>query len=193
MSSNRMAKVESELQQLSHRRIIVGVPLDNSFLQMIASVNETGKVITAKKEWLTIPTAAAGTRKAREIPGLFKPKGKNILAVKNGDDLTVMFYLKKQVVIPKRPFIRQATIRNRHKWAKMAREGVLGIIRGNETSDSVSKRIARVMANDIRLTMRVLYDPANAPATVERKGFNNPLIDSGKLIGSITWTFRGSE
>lgn len=190
-SSNRMPHVRAELSKLRSTRVVAGVPLHDSYLQMVASVNETGKVITAKRSWLTIPTSAAGTRKASEIPGLFKLKGKNILAVANGDQLTVMFYLKKSVTIPTRPFIRWTAAHRQDKWRRVASESVLGIIRGTETADGLMNKLGRMITNDIRMTIRDMADPVNAPATVERKGTNNPLMDTGKLIGSITWTKEG--
>ncbi|KRN02169.1 hypothetical protein FD13_GL000309 [Levilactobacillus senmaizukei DSM 21775 = NBRC 103853] len=186
-----MPHVRAELSKLNHTRVVAGVPVGDSYLQMVASVNETGKIITAKRSWLTIPTAAAGTRKAGDIPGLFKPKGKNILAVANGDQLTVMFYLKKSVTIPTRPFIRWTVAHKRSVWRRIAVQGVSGIIRGTETADGVLAKLGRTATNDIRMTIRDMADPANAPVTVERKGSNNPLMDTGKLIKSITWTKEG--
>ncbi|WP_203648895.1 hypothetical protein [Secundilactobacillus yichangensis] len=192
MSFDRKPEVRAEIEKLTHTRIVAGVPLHDSYLQMIAGVNENGAVITAKRQWLTIPTAAAGTRKASEISGLFKPKGKNILAVDNGGELTVMFILKKSVKIPPRPFIWTTREKNRAKYARMMREGVIEIIHGKSTADILQHKLARTMTNDIRITLRDFFDPANAPLTVERKGKNDPLMDTGKLIGSITWTFLGS-
>lgn len=190
MSFDNKPKRRAELEKLMHTQIIAGVPLENDYLQMIAGVNENGMTITAKKQWLTIPTAAAGTRKASEIPGLFKPRGKNVLAVQDGDGIKVMFVLKKSVTIPSRPFIWTTDKKNRQKYARIARDGVIDIIRGKSDADKVMHQLARTMTNDIRLTIRDFFEPANAPLTVERKGRNDPLMDTGKLIGSITWTFK---
>lgn len=191
-SFDNKPKVKAEILKLTHTRIVAGVPLHDSYLQMIASVNENGAVITPKRQWLTIPTAAAGTRKASEIPGLFKPKGKNVLAVSTDGTLTVMFILKKSVTIPPRPFIWTTRQKNRAKYARMVKEGVIDIIRGKTTAEIVQHKLARTMTNDIRMVIRDFFEPANAPLTIEHKGQNNPLMDTGKLIGSITWTFLGS-
>lgn len=186
-STNRIPQVRRELELLSRQRVIVGVPLGDKFLQMVASVNETGKVITAKKSWLTIPTRAAKGRKPREIVGLFKPKGKNVLAIKSADGIEVMFVLKKQVVIPPRPFITQTYMHNIDDYRLMMRNGAREIIQGKQAAHGVQNKIGRRVSNDIKMALLRFSNPANAPLTVANKGSNNPLMDTGTLIGSITW------
>ncbi|MDR1310256.1 MAG: hypothetical protein LBK01_00020 [Burkholderiaceae bacterium] len=46
-------------------------------------------------------------------------------------------------------------------------------------------QIALEMENNIRETMLTLSNPENAPVTARRKGFNNPLIDTGTLANDF--------
>ena len=49
------------------------------------------------------------------------------------------------------------------------------------------ERIGAVVAGAIQQSIRDLRDPPNAPATIERKGSSNPLIDTGFMRLSVSW------
>lgn len=184
-----MNKVIKELDQLDAYSLQIGIFSEqDSFIQMVAGVHEFGLTIHPKGKYLTIPTKEAGDRSARDIPGLFKPKGKNILAVadKSGK-LTVMFYLKEEVRIPERSFIRSTFDEKSNKWGTLFEGWIDDIVQGELTAEQVYERLGSVIQSDIQMTIRNLYEPSNAPATVKRKGTNNPLIDTGKLRQSVTW------
>ena len=96
----------------------VGVPetaknRDGVNLAMITQVMEDGKLIRPKRtKHLVIPVTRQAARLARQyggaakIPGLFKPKGKDVLVKKAGKrGIRVLFILVKKVRIPKRSFI----------------------------------------------------------------------------------------
>lgn len=46
------------------------------------------------------------------------------------------------------------------------------------------------LAAEVQKTMVKIDEPANAPSTVDKKGFDNPLIHIGRLKGAITYTVR---
>lgn len=180
-------------KSLNELNLLVGVPLDDSFLQMVARVNEHGMVIRAKKSFLTIPTAAAKGRKPSEIPGLFHPKGahNHVLAVADKSapyGMTIMFVLKESVRIPPRRFLGIAYDRHHDEWAHLMAGGALKVMDGKLSSEALGNQLGRRISNDIKKTIRDLHTPHNASLTVDRKGFDDPLQDTGKLIGSITWT-----
>lgn len=179
-------------KSLNNLNLLVGVPLDDSFLQMVARVNEHGMVIRAKKSFLTIPTAAAKGRKPSEIPGLFRPKGahNHVLAVADKSapyGMTIMFVLKESVRIPPRRFLGIAYERNHAEWSRLMVEGALKVMDGKLSSEALGNQLGRRISNDIKKTIRDLHTPHNASLTADRKGFDDPLQDTGKLIGSITW------
>lgn len=191
-SFNHISEWVERSKRLNQMDLIVGVPIDDSFLQMVARVNEHGMVIHAKKSFLTIPTAAAKGRKASEIPGLFRPKGahNHVLAVADKSapfGMVIMFVLKESVTIPPRRFISLAYSRNHDEWAQMMVDGYLDIMDGKESQTGLEAKLGRRISNDIKKTIRDVHSPRNAPLTVDKKGFDNPLQDTGKLIGSITW------
>lgn len=184
-----MKKVIKELDELDKYSLQIGLfGEDDSFIQMLAGVHEFGLTIRPKGKYLTIPTKEAGNRSAREIPGLFKPKGKNILATSNkSGKLTVMFYLKEEVNIPERPFLRSTFDENNAKWSEMFDSWIDDVVQGSLSAKQVYQRLGAVIQGDIQMKIRNLYDPSNAPATVARKGTNNPLIVTGKMRQSVTW------
>lgn len=190
---NRIPEWIAASKQLNELNLIVGVPLDNEFLQMVARVNEHGMVIRAKKSFLTIPTAAAKGRKPSEIPGLFRPRGahNHVLAVADKSapyGMVIMFVLKESVRIPPRRFLNIAFERNHDEWGQLVANGFLRVMDGKLSPESLENQLGRRISNDIKKTIRDLHTPHNASLTVDRKGFDDPLQDTGKLIGSITWT-----
>ena len=106
----------------------VGIPRNKGKLVMIAAVHEYGKTIRpVKAKALAIPVSRFAAEQARRyggvgnIPGLFRPKGKRILALSAGfAGIVPMFILSKQTVIPPRPFIepsfKDASHRMRREW-----------------------------------------------------------------------------
>jgi len=83
-------------------------------LDMIGKIQEFGKIIKPKTgRMLAIPLTKEATRlqhvfgSVRKIPGLFKLKGKKILAMKGGKGgLKFMFVLMNKVKIKSRSFVR---------------------------------------------------------------------------------------
>ncbi|WP_203642971.1 hypothetical protein [Levilactobacillus andaensis] len=161
-------------------------------MEMIAMANENGvpHIRPVHGQWLTIPTKLAGDHSAREIDGLFKPHGKNVLVKANGNGgLDIYFILKKEITVPKRPFLSGTFIRKfETSWFELAKVEISKLSVGEMTAREVMASMGRRMARDVQATISAMKSPANAPATIERKGKDNPLIDTGALYRSISWT-----
>jgi hypothetical protein len=184
------AKMKKELRKANKLACEIGVFSDgDSFLSMLAQVHEYGATIEAKGQYLTIPTPAAGGRSARDFgPELFKPKGKDVLAVaRGGGQIEVMFILKKSVEIPERSFIRETFDKKNREWSAFLDRQMDGIIEGRLTADQALERLGQRMVADVQETLTKLRTPANAPITIANKGSSNPLIDTGRLRQSITY------
>ncbi|MBC2148093.1 hypothetical protein HCB36_08450 [Listeria booriae] len=184
-----MKSVLQTLDELNDYSLQIGIfGEDNSFMQMVAGVQEFGLTIRPRGKYLTLPTEAAGGRSAREIPGLFKPRGKNILAVadRNGN-LTVMFILKEEVKIPERSFLRSTFEEKNQKWIDFFDSRMDDIITGNCTAQQLYNQLGAVIVADIQMKIRDTQSPANSGYTAKRKGANNPLVDTGRLRQSVTW------
>lgn len=155
---NRIPEVLSTLEELNGRKIHVGV-LGEGKQQMIASVQEYGIQIKV-------------TDKMRRF-----------LAAKG-------LYLKKEtdhITIPERSFIRAGWDQHEKDVLDKSDELILDVINNGISVDTFLDALGQESRDLIRDFARDLRNPANHPFTVEQKGSSNPLVDSGGLIGAITY------
>lgn len=191
---NNFERPIRELHKLSKMQVRVGALKagdgnSESFLEMIAMVNEYGAHIVPKKaQALTIPTKLAKGRKASEIPGLFRPKGRDFLAKSNGaGGVDVYFWLRKSVDIPERSFLRNTYDQHiKSNWTDLVGVDVSKIVVGEMTAKELYDDLGRQMVKDVQRAMEKVT-PGNAPLTVANKGKNKPLFDTGALYRSISW------
>lgn len=191
---NRMPEIYDNLKKLEENRLVIGVPWSNQHLNMIALVQEYGKTIRpVSRQWLTLPTPAANGKRPKDFNNLFfisKAPDKAYLAMKDPgkqSGIVPMFILRKSVVIPPRPFIRNTFDHKLDDWTKYAGELALGIIAGDLSVDDFYKRLGDQVVKDLTAAIKQFDSPKNAPLTVANKGFDDPLVDSGKLRDSIIW------
>lgn len=86
------------------------------------------------------------------------------------------------ITIPARPFMRNTVSNNQAEWGK-----ALGTALA-ETGFSVEKSLnvmGRVMSDQMRDEIKSV-GPDNKPSTIRKKGFNRPLIDTGRMFQSVT-------
>lgn len=192
--TSNMERLLKEFDSLNRYSIEIGVfGSDDSFMAMLANVHEFGITIKPKGKWLTIPTKEAGDRSAREIPGLFKPRGVNALAVKDTrkrskNGFIVMFWLVKEVNIPERSFIRSTFDEKEDDWMNFFAGQLDRLIAGTMTAEDLYNQLGARIVRDIQNKMRDIKSPPKSPLTLQRNpNKTNPLIDSGRLIQSITW------
>ncbi|KRN13461.1 hypothetical protein IV37_GL000183 [Fructilactobacillus fructivorans] len=188
---NQLNKFRENAERLNGYQLYVGVPRDDGFLTMIALVNEQGKTISPKSgKWLCIPTKQTVGKSPRDIDGLFKPKGKNILAIKDksqSNGIRVMFILRKSVTIPARPFLRNCFTLNIDRWNEDLRDLIYLMYQGEIDPHEVMRRLGVLVVKDLQKTILDFKSPKNAPLTQANKGFDDPLMSSGKLYRSITY------
>lgn len=186
---NHLVNARNALNELNAHQVIVGIPADNDFLNMIALVQEMGKHIQSKNyPYLVIPTGNAQGRKTSEIVGLYR-RG-HALGIDDDSQpygFKVMFVLKKSVDIPSRPFIRYTQDHYQDNWTSLLNDCVMDILMERKTPKDVYKVLGEQMVSDMQKTLDNFSDPKNAPLTENRKGFNNPLIDTKRLRNSITY------
>ena len=94
--------------------------------------------------------------------------------------------------IPSRPFVRLATDNNQKEWEKIIKAGHAAIVAGTRDSDFMLNALGNRMVADIQKTIgnRQLLVP-NSPKTIQRKGSDAPLIDSGRLRQSVDYEIKG--
>ena len=96
----------------------------------------------------------------------------------------------KEIVIPERAFLRNG-FDECHKEVIKKAEKALGAVLGGEMSeDQFFEMIGLLLKGKIQTYARNLKSPPNHPYTVDQKGTSNPLIDSGDMIGAITYEVR---
>lgn len=92
--------------------------------------------------------------------------------------------------IPKRSFLRDTVDGGadeiRRTQSVVARQIVLGGLRVRTGLDRIGAKVSGMIQR--RIARRI--PPPNAEATVERKGSDVPLIDTGQLRSSITWALE---
>lgn len=99
-------------------------------------------------------------------------------------------HLKKDTThirIPERSFLRTGYDQNRDKVMENAQKALADVADGRMSANALYSAVGLDLASKIKDYARDLDSPANHPFTTDRKGSSNPLVDSGDLIGGITW------
>lgn len=158
---NNFPKIKEELRALNHYRVEVGVmvPVGNkslAFLQMIATVNEFGAEIYPKNgPYLVIP-------------------------MKDGS-----FYKLKHVKIPERSFLRDGIDLGMFRINELVERDLSRIMNSELTAYELYEDVGRLIQQRIKDEIKLEVTPHNAPITIENKGKDDPLVDTGALYKSI--------
>ena len=75
----------------------------------------------------------------------------------------------------------KAIARNKDKWAKMASDLIAEV-----GVDKALDQVGEEMADDIRKSINYEDWTPLAPATVKRKGFETPLINTKHMLDTVT-------
>lgn len=150
------------LKNIGKSRINVGVLGGDSELSMIAAVHEFG---------ITIDVT---------------PKMRAWFAY-NGYPLKST---TTQIVIPERSFLRSGFDENIDKIEKKVKELLPSVLENNVDPEIFMDAIGQEFADRIADKIEELKSPPNSAMTIERKGSSNPLIDSGRLHGSIDYEVK---
>lgn len=89
--------------------------------------------------------------------------------------------------IPQRPFMRRTMMKHEKEWIETLKTIVQREIDKdkNINIDKALKKFGEIVKGDIQETILEGGFVKNAPATVKKKGFNMPLVDTGVMISSI--------
>lgn len=83
------------------------------------------------------------------------------------------------VTIPPHPFMRTTAAEKQNVWCKSLAQSL-------ENNDCNAQKalaeVGEIMVGDIEMAVRDWTDPPNAPSTIKKKGFNDPLVDEGDLL-----------
>lgn len=89
--------------------------------------------------------------------------------------------------IPERPFLRTAISEEKKKVAKFISRRIGRAIEGKMPMELALSQIGIKGQSLVRNKITRLKEPPNSPATIDKKGSSNPLIDTGLMRQSIAW------
>lgn len=89
--------------------------------------------------------------------------------------------------IPERPFLRNAMRDNAAKYRQGMKQGAVKALRGQTGLRTILAELGNDAQDDVKDSIVSLSSPPNSPVTIELKGSDNPLIDSGALHDAIRW------
>lgn len=97
-----------------------------------------------------------------------------------------------EVGIPERSFIRSVFEANKRKYAEMIRKLLPQVVEGKRDVRWMFDVIGQQIVADINAFVRQSQGPAFAleplkPETIERKGSDRPLIDTGRMLAALTY------
>ena len=90
--------------------------------------------------------------------------------------------------IPARPFIRNTADKHEAEIQRYAANLAQQMCDGAITSDDMLKKLGVYVKGLMQKEIRNGDYVPNAPATIERKGSDKPLIDTGKMRQSVNYT-----
>jgi phage gpG-like protein len=106
------------------------------------------------------------------------------------DLATVHEYGSKDGRIPSRSFIRSTCDAKRQDHIRLMAKLQDQFITGELSMKQALASLGEVVSKDIIQTINRGIDPANKSATIKRKKSSKPLIDTGRLKGSVTHEVR---
>ena len=91
---------------------------------------------------------------------------------------------------PPRPFFRNMIADNKDTWPDdIGRIAQATGFDGEQTLGLMGEHIKAQLQQSIR----ELMEPPLSPVTIERKGFDKPLIDTGHMLNSVDYDIRDGE
>ncbi len=91
--------------------------------------------------------------------------------------------------IPPRPFITVAMFKGRGRIRAHLRAEFKAILAGKVDLKASLTRGGMLGQDLIQMQIGSNMGPANSPMTIELKGSSRTLIDSGRMLGSVTWDY----
>lgn len=90
---------------------------------------------------------------------------------------------------PVRPFIRVGFMKPIQKgmYDRLFFESIQRIAEGKTTFAKEYQKIGKMAVVDLKEVIEDWSSPPNSPVTIERKGFNNPLIDTGTMYDTVDY------
>lgn len=95
--------------------------------------------------------------------------------------------------IPERSFLRAWFDENEAKCREAVKRMAEAVIAGKYQPDQALQLLAQRFVGEIQKRMAQGIPPPNAPSTIARKGSSKPLINTGQLRSSISYSVEGKK
>lgn len=90
------------------------------------------------------------------------------------------------IEVPRRSFLRGTMTRMNAEWTKLLEQLARLLVAGKLDVPKALNLLGLRAANDVKATIqRSIGLAPNAPATIAAKGSSRPLVDTGRLLGSV--------
>ena len=100
------------------------------------------------------------------------------------------------VKYPPRPFIRMGFLPRlkTSEYVPVFQQAIKSVLDGQATFKQAYTKLGPVMVKGLQNEIIAWDTPPNSPQTVEAKGFNDPLINTGKMLESVEFKVeRGDD
>jgi phage gpG-like protein len=145
------------------------------------------KKIKRELEWLSGKSVTIGWQ------------GKSVLTVPGlSGEATIVdiatFHEFGTVNIPARPMLRTTNDKHQNAIADFFTKQLGDVVEGKRKGEQALSRSGMLVASKIQQTIRESPSWAEplAPSTIAAKGSTKPLIDTGRMIQSVTWAIRSN-
>jgi hypothetical protein len=95
--------------------------------------------------------------------------------------------------VPERSYIRSTHDEKNRDVTNYLKRKKLEVVAGQVSARKVLEEVGAQMQAHIYDKIIELRTPPNAPATIARKGSDNPLIAEGQLLRAVGWEYHGSD
>ena len=92
--------------------------------------------------------------------------------------------------IPERSFLRATAMKNNKEYVAFEAKVVKGVLRGTHDLRQGLNQVGAKARGDVQKAIFEFKNPANAQATIQRKGFDAPLRDTSLLAQTISWEVK---
>ena len=157
-TKNEFPKMERAIKQINGKKVSVGV-LGGGEQSWLASIHEYGCIIKVTPKMRAYLAATGLHLKATTT----------------------------QITIPERAFLRNGFDKCKDDVIDKAEKLLGDVLGGTMSENQLFELVGLLLKSGIQDYARELDSPPNHPYTVERKGSSNPLIDSGDMIGAISY------
>lgn len=187
---NKFPEMERAAAELNGRRVNVGVFGEQAWL---AGIHEFGCDIKATRaKYLTVPCSPKSKgKRAGDFPNLFflqTKSGEKFLAQPKGKtEFEILFWLTPKVHIPERAFLRNGYDENIDKVANSIAGLLDNVMEGTISADKLMQLVGTELSSGIKDAARDLSSPPDHWTTKAAKQSSNPLVDTGDMIGAITY------